>query len=175
MEVLNSVLAWVLGILGGVSFTAIGIFILRSVIISIGKKIAEKITLKKFHDELMEEHKKSVKEISFKQSIEPLVLSNLEKVNEKVDERLTRELKELKTRNDKLVNIIKCFASFFDDSYMVNAEKKQALQEAFEDYKIIEPIQDQEIVVENKEKENHEQNNTEPQNKPEKAKNKTIR
>lgn len=174
-NVWQSVWAWVVGIIGGIGFGTIMTILLKSVLTGIAKKSAEKIALKDLYDKTLEESKKGLKQITFKQSIEPLVISEIEKVNEKVDARLTNELADLKRKNDLMLKALQKFASFFDDSYMVNAEKKEELKQVFEEYNKLEIPQEQEIIIESHEEEKHEQNTIEKENKPEKAKNKAIR
>lgn len=174
-NVWQTVWAWVIGIIGGIGFGTLIAFILKTVLTGIGKKIAEKIALKDLYDKTLEESKKGLKQITFKQSIEPLVVSELEKVNERVDARLTNELADLKHQNALMLKALQKFASFFDDSYMVNAEKKEQLKQVFEEYNKLEIPQEQEIIIESHEEEKHEQTTIEAENKPEKAKNKAIR
>lgn len=175
INVWQSVWAWVVGAIGGVSFSVFMVFLLKTAITGIAKRTAEKLALKDLRDETIEESKKALKQITFKQSIEPLVVSELEKVNEKVDARLTNEVADLKRKNDLILKALQKFASFFDDSYMVNAEKKEELKQVFEEYNKSEIPQEQEIIIESHEEEKHEQKTIEEEKKPEKAKNKAIR
>lgn len=174
-NVWQSVWAWVIGIICGIGAGTLIAFLLKEVLIGIGKRIAEKIALKDLYDKTLEESKKGLKQITFKQSIEPLVNSELEKVNEKVDARLTNELAELKRKNDLMLKALQKFASFFDDSYMVNAEKKEELKQVFEEYNKLEIPQEQEIIIESHEEEKEEQETTEEEKKSQKVKNKAIR
>lgn len=69
--------------------------------------------------------------VSFKQSIQPLVESGLEKINEKSQEYIDKRIVGVEKRQDAIYLMFTRLASYFDDS-SVSEEKKTALHEAIE-------------------------------------------
>lgn len=72
-----------------------------------------------------------IKNIAFKQTIQPLVKSELEKVTEHANEYLTETIAELQECNNRLLDVIAALGAYFDDSLVPEA-KKQAFAAAIE-------------------------------------------
>lgn len=111
-------------------------------------KVESKIGNKAIKDaarEIMQEMMAEIKTVTFKQNIQPIVNSELEKVTEKVDSHLLKETQEQKGLMVKIIKILEKFIAYFDYSIgvpeKVKEEAKQALAEA----------QVENVVVENEE------------------------
>lgn len=93
-----------------------------------------------------------VREITFKHSIEPLVISNLQKSNEYSVAIVKEELGKTQAKYDKLVAIIEKLSNYFDNSIGVPEEKKAELKEAIANAKSNEiceqVIESEQVVVE---------------------------
>lgn len=85
-----------------------------------------------------------IKNLSFKQSIQPIVKSELEKVTEKANDYIKTEIGALQESNDKIVIVLAALGAYFDDS-IVSDTKKQAFYAALESAKA--PVTEQEITV----------------------------
>lgn len=87
-----------------------------------------------------------VKDISFKQSIQPLVESELEKVNERASAYVEKEVTALRKSNEQLLAAVAAMGAFFDDSY-ISEEKKAAFAAAIAAAKVPTAEQDIEVCV----------------------------
>lgn len=152
--------------------SAVGSAIVSGIISGFIKgKIESKIGNKAIKDaakEIMAEMIDQIKTTTFKHSIQPVVNSELEKVNEKADAHLLRATQEQKEFMVKIVKILSKFIAYFDYSIgvpeKVKEEAKEALAEAqieevkpdevFEVQVIEEPKVELVKVVENKSKNN---------------------
>lgn len=114
-------------------------------------------------NELKQEMKKEIKEISFEQNIQPLVESELKKVTEEANTYLKQQLKETQEGYNKLLLCVEKLSAYFDNSIGVSDEAKAELKQAIADAKIpetpsneftakvvVEEEQPKEIVVEKK-------------------------
>ena len=146
MEILNTVWVWVLTILGSISLSSIFLFVVK---LSVGgqvKKLIAKINVKEIADQATEKGVAKVKKISFTHNIQPLVESELKKINESSTEVLKKELKETQEKYDKLINIVDKLACYFDNSIGVADEKKADLKKAIADAKNV-TIEAESVVV----------------------------
>lgn len=153
--------------------SAVGSAIINGILSGFIKgKIESKIGNKAIKDaarEIMQEMIAEIKTQTFTHSIQPIVNSELEKVNEKADIRLRKTIDGLKGQNNKIINILEKFIAYFDYSIgvpeKVKEEAKQALvdaqiedvpveNETFEVQVIDEPKEEPVKVVENKSKNN---------------------
>ncbi len=124
-EFLKSIWLWIIGGFSGVSIIGIAILIFRAAISNVINKLIGKLAFKQFYDEVKQKSIDDLKQISFSQSLEPIAKSELEKINEKADERLNKEFQKLYKQNENILNVIKLFASYFDDSFMISNDKKE--------------------------------------------------
>lgn len=152
--------------------SAVGSAIINGILSGFIKgKIESKIGNKAIKDaarEIMQEMIAEIKTVTFKQNIQPIVNSELEKVTEKVDSHLLKETQEQKGLMHKVIKILEKFIAYFDYSIgvpeKVKEEAKQALAEAqiqdvpvqedFEVQVVEEPKEEPVKVVENKSKNN---------------------
>lgn len=137
--------------------------IIKSAIAKLGKKQDEIFSSKVVAKEVSNEMKDEIKNISFEQTIQPLVESELKKVIEAANEYIKQQLKETQEGYNKLINCLEKLAAYFDDSIGVSDEAKTELKQAIEEAKVpaepvntfetkvvVEEEQPKEIVVENK-------------------------
>lgn len=102
-----------------------------------------------------------IKNISFKQSIEPIAKAELQKITEQANAYIEQAMAETQKRYDKLVKVIESLAAYFDNSIGVSEEAKERLKQAIKEAEI-EPTTDNTIEVE--------EIVVEPKNEPAKAK-----
>ena len=150
-EFLKSIWLWIIGGFSGVSIIGIAILIFRAAISNVINKLIGKLAFKQFYDEVKQKSIDDLKQISFSQSLEPIAKSELEKINEKADERLNKEFQKLYKQNENILNVIKLFASYFDDSFMISNDKKEELKVLIENSKNQKQERIQEIKFETKE------------------------
>lgn len=130
MEILNSIWVWILSILGGVSITTILTFVIRITLTNSFKKTIAKIDVEKIAEKATDKGVAKVKKISFNHNIQPLVESELVKINEKSTEVLKKELADVQKKYDNLIVIMEKLSAYFDNSIGVAEEKKADLKQA---------------------------------------------
>lgn len=147
MDTLNLIWQYVLPIGGGVTVGAVLIAIATILFKGFANKLIAKVNIGKVEDKAVEKGVEKIKEISFKQSIEPLAKSELEKITEQANEYIKDSLEQAHKDNQKMLLILKKFASFFDNSIAITEEKKQELKELI-DEALEDKINAQDIVIE---------------------------
>lgn len=130
MEILNTIWVWILSILGGVSLTTILVFVIKFGVGVQIKKFLAKINVEKIAEQATEKGVAKVKKISFNHNIQPLVESELVKINEKSTEVLKKELADVQKKYDNLIVIMEKLSAYFDNSIGVAEEKKADLKNA---------------------------------------------
>ena len=145
-EFLSEVWVWALGIIGGISITAIITAIICGCLKGAFSKVIAKIDTKKLADRAVDEGIAKVKKIAFTHNIQPLVESGMEKVYENMNQKLTEALAKLYKKQDKMINIMEKFYAYFDNS-MVADETKKALKDAIAEAKD-ERVEIDSVVVE---------------------------
>lgn len=130
MEILNSIWVWILSILGGVSITTILTFVIRITLTNSFKKTIAKIDVEKIAEKATDKGVAKVKKISFTHNIQPIVESELVKINEKSTEVLKKELADVQKKYDNLIVIMEKLSAYFDNSIGVAEEKKVDLKNA---------------------------------------------
>lgn len=89
-----------------------------------------KINVDKIAEQATEKGIDKIKEVSFKQSIQPLVESALVKIDEKAAAQIKEELKQTRDNYEKLVNVLEKLAAYFDGSIGVSEQAKAELHDA---------------------------------------------
>ena len=146
MEIFNEIWIWLVTALGGISMTSIITAVIIGCLKGAFNKIISKINVEKIADDATNKGIEKVKKISFEQSIQPIVESELKKITEAANEYIKTSLVETQKRYDKLIAVLEKFYAYFDDS-MVSETKKQELKQALEEAKT-EPKSAQSVVVE---------------------------
>lgn len=135
MEILNTIWVWIVSILGGVSLTTILVFVIKFGVGAQIRKFLAKINVEKIAEQATEKGVAKVKKISFNHNIQPLVESELVKINEKSTEVLKKELADVQKKYDNLIVIMEKLSAYFDNSIGVAEEKKADLKQAIADAK----------------------------------------
>ena len=139
-ETLKQILIWVGTALSSISLTSVINFISISIRMSRIKKWIEKNnqqeTARQIGNEAAKLAVEQIKEISFKQNIQPIAESELEKVNEKSIAFIEKSLKDTNENYNKLLKVFESFAKYFDNSFGVPDEVKQEFKNALNEAKI---------------------------------------
>lgn len=137
---------WLIGIFGGLGIGSIITAIILGMAKGIGERTIKKMNVEKIAENAVEKGIGKVKTISYEQSIQPVVESELVKINEKSRELVKQELAEVRKDCQNVIAILKALASYFDDSFGVPEHKKQELHTLIEQAEnhVVEP---QKIVV----------------------------
>ena len=130
MEFLNEIWVWIMSAIGGVSLSAIISAIIYGCLKGAFNKTISKINVESIADKATEKGVERVKKVSFTHNIQPLVESELKKVNEHSVEVLKKELADVQAKYDNVIDILDKLACYFDNSIGVAEEKKAELKQA---------------------------------------------
>lgn len=149
MEILNEIWVWIVSALGGVSLAGVISTSIYGCLKGAFIKTISKINVEKIADEATEKGIEKVKNVSFSHSIQPIVESELKKINEYSVEVVQKELAEVKAEYKTLIDIIKKLSAYFDNSIGVSETAKQELKQAIAQAEN-EPIEPTSCVVTDK-------------------------
>ena len=130
MEILNEIWVWIVSALGGVSLAGVISAAIYGCLKGAFSKTISKIDVDKIAKDATNKGIDKVKAVSFSHSIQPLVESELKKINEMSVEVVKKELNEVKAEYRTLINIIKKLSAYFDNSIGVSDTAKQELKQA---------------------------------------------
>ena len=130
MEILNEIWVWIVSALGGVSLAGVISAAIYGCLKGAFSKTISKINVEKIAKDATEKGIDKVKAVSFSHSIQPLVESELKKINEMSVEVVKKELNEVKAEYKTLINIVKKLSAYFDNSIGVSDTAKQELKQA---------------------------------------------
>ena len=130
MEFLNEIWIWIMSAIGGVSLSAIISSIIYGCLKGAFNKTISKINVESIADKATEKGIERVKKVSFTHNIQPLVESELKKVNEHSVEVLKKELADVQAKYDNVIDILDKLACYLDNSIGVAEEKKAELKQA---------------------------------------------
>lgn len=130
MEFLNEIWVWIMSAVGGISLSAIISSIIYGCLKGAFNKTISKINVESIADKATEKGVERVKKVSFTHNIQPLVESELKKINEHSVEVLKKELDDVQTKYDNVIDILDKLACYFDNSIGVADEKKAELKQA---------------------------------------------
>lgn len=147
MEVINEIWVWIATAIGGVSLAGIISTIIYACLRGAFNKTISKINVQKIADQATNKGIEKIKNISFTHSIQPLVESGLKKIDEHSVEVIKKELQDVQTKYDNVIDILGKLACYFDNSIGVAEEKKADLKEAIKKAKN-EPMVAESVVVE---------------------------
>ena len=154
IDIFSQIWVWVASVAGGITFAGIITAILYGCLKGAFSKTISKINVQKIADEATEKGVERVKKVAFTHSIEPLVESELEKINEKSTALIKDELASVQAKYDKLVNVLDKLAAYFDNSIGVSDKAKKELHEAVEGAKekapAVESHVESEVITEDK-------------------------
>lgn len=129
MEI-NEIWVWIVSAFGGVSLAGVISAIIYGCLKGAFSKTISKIDVEKIAKDATNKGIDKVKAVSFSHSIQPLVESELKKINEMSVEVVKKELNEVKAEYRTLINIIKKLSAYFDNSIGVSDTAKQELKQA---------------------------------------------
>lgn len=135
MEFLSQFWVLIASIIGSVSLTTILVFVLKIGVGSQVKRFLSKINVEKIADKATEKGIQRVKKVSFTHSIQPLVESGLERVNEKSNQYIDAAIKRMEDKLDSIILIQEKQAAYFDNSIGVSETAKQELRDAISEAK----------------------------------------
>ena len=130
MEILNEIWVWIVSALGGVSLAGVISAAIYGCLKGAFSKTISKINVEKIAKDATDKGIDKVKAVSFSHSIQPLVESELKKINEMSVEVVKKELNEVKAEYKTLINIVKKLSAYFDNSIGVSDTAKQELKQA---------------------------------------------
>ena len=130
MEFLNELWVWILSAVGGVSLSAVISAVIYGCLKGAFNKTISKINVEQIADKATEKGVERVKKVSFTHNIQPIVESELKKINENSVEVLKKELADVQDKYDNVINILEKLACYFDNSIGVADEKKVELKQA---------------------------------------------
>lgn len=130
MEFLNEIWVWIMSAVGGISLSAIISAIIYGCLKGAFNKTISKINVESIADKATEKGVERVKKVSFTHNIQPLVESELKKINEHSVEVLKKELADVQAKYDNVIDILDKLACYFDNSIGVADEKKAELKQA---------------------------------------------
>lgn len=132
MDQLNHIWQLIAPYFAGVSIGGIISAVIYGVLKGAFNKTISKINVKKIAEEATDKGIERVKTVSFQHSIQPIVESEISKIDEKVAKRFTDELKKVQDNYDKLVTVLVKLSAYFDGSIGVTEQAKAELHEALE-------------------------------------------
>ena len=157
MDVLNTIWSYILPIGGGITVGAVIVAIATVLLRAMTTRALSKLDVDKIEEKAVNRGVERVKAISFKQSIQPLVESELKKVTETANDHTDKKLREVEKRLDTVINILSGLAAYFDNSIGVPEDAKEKLHNTILAAKKADFSEQEFFVVENTaEKENAE-------------------
>ena len=152
MEELTAVWQYIVPIFSGITLAGIVSAVIYACLKGAFSRLINKINVKeiakKATDEGVERSLEKIKDVSFKQSIQPLVESELKKIEEMAKQTSKEELVKVQEQYNKLLDIIEAFAHYFDNSIGVVETAKEDLKTKIADARTAPEIAENEIVVE---------------------------
>lgn len=131
-DIFSQIWVWVASVAGGITIAGVVSAIIYGCLKGAFSRTISKINVQKIADQATEKGIEKVRKVSFTHSIEPLVESELQKINEKSQALIKEELVKTEERYDKLINVMEKLAAYFDNSIGVSESAKQELKEAIE-------------------------------------------
>lgn len=135
MEILDVIWTYVAPIFGGISISGLISFVIYACLKGAFNRTINKINVEKISEQATEKGIEKVKKVSFNHSIQPIVESELKKIDEQVAKQFKAELKKVQENYDKLVNILEKLSAYFDGSIGVSEQAKAELKEAISNAK----------------------------------------
>lgn len=146
MEILNQIWQAIAPYVAGISVSGIISVVIYGCLKSAFNRTINKINVEKIAEKATDKGVEKVKTVSFKHSIQPLVESELAKIDEKVAKQFKEELKKVQDNYNKLVAVLEKLSAYFDGSIGVSEQAKAELKQALADAKN-EPTIAESVVV----------------------------
>lgn len=130
--IFNTVWGWIIASVGGVSLAGILTAILWAVLKGSFNRAIAKANLEKTQADAAEiaaeKAVAKIKNVSYKQSLQPVVESQLKKVTEEAQEMVKKELEEVNYQYTRLLAVLEALSKYFDNSIGVSDEAKENLK-----------------------------------------------
>jgi len=156
--IFNTVWGWIIASVGGVSLAGILTAILWAVLKGSFNRAIAKANLEKTQADAAEiaaeKAVAKIKNVSYKQSLQPVVESQLKKVTEEAQEMVKKELEEVNYQYTRLLAVLEALSKYFDNSIGVSDEAKENLKIAIasaKEMKVDERVEEEIKVEEFKE------------------------
>ena len=150
MEFLNNIWHVLAPYLAGISMGGIFTAVVYGCLKGAFAKTINKINIDKIVENATEKSVEKIKDVSFKHSIQPLVNSELEKINEKANEYINLEISKVDSRYINIVEILSKLASYFDNSAFISNDTKNELKNAIDhaknEFKYAESVVESDII-----------------------------
>lgn len=159
--IFQTVEGWIIASVGGVSFAGILAAVIYGCLKGAFSKTIAKAGLEKTQEEAAEKAAEKavgkVKKLSFEQSLQPIVETQLKKITLEAQDLVKKELEEVKDKYTKLLAVLEALSKYFDNSIGVSDTAKAELKDAIEEAKtetpeniVVEEIKVEEVVEEEK-------------------------
>lgn len=139
-------------VIGGcATIGALIIFIGGIILKALLSKAIAKLNLTKIAEDTVKNGTETLKQVSFKQTIQPIAECELVKIREEAVKMAKSFVTETNLKVDKLTQILIALCSYFDNSIGVSEEKKAEMHELIEEAKkeIENPVSESELKLEN--------------------------
>ena len=146
METLNAIWQAIYPYVAGVSVTGILSAVIYGCLKGAFSKTISKVNVEKICEDATSKGIDKVKEVSFKQSIQPLCESELKKITEQANDYMKAYLDEMNKKYDQLIEIIEKLSAYFDNSIGVSDTAKEDLKDCINKAKIAPTTVETEVV-----------------------------
>lgn len=146
METLNAIWQAIYPYVAGVSVTGILSAVIYGCLKGAFSKTISKVNVEKICEDATSKGIDKVKEVSFKQSIQPLCESELKKITEQANDYMKSYLDEMNKKYDQLIEIIEKLSAYFDNSIGVSDTAKEDLKDSINKAKIALTTVETEVV-----------------------------
>lgn len=146
METLNAIWQAIYPYVAGVSVTGILSAVIYGCLNGAFSKTISKVNVEKICEDATSKGIDRVKEVSFKQSIQPLCESELKKITEQANDYMKSYLDEMNKKYDQLIEIIEKLSAYFDNSIGVSDTAKEDLKDSINKAKIAPTTVETEVV-----------------------------
>lgn len=133
---INNLWAQIAPYLGGITLGGVISCIFYAILRSAFDKTINRIDVKKISDTATEKGVEKIKDVTFTHSIQPIVESRLQEIDERTAKMYRQKLSEVQKTYMQLIEIMDKFSAYFNNSIGVAEEDKKALREAIEKAKI---------------------------------------
>lgn len=147
METLNQVWQTIAPWIGGTSIGAFIAAVVGFVLKASFNKALNKIDVASVAKTASDKAVERIKDVSFSHSIEPIVISELQKVEENAAKTFAHELSAVNAKYERVIDILTALAAYFDNSVGVSEEAKNALRDAL-NKAVVTPTTVESVVVE---------------------------
>lgn len=133
MEFLNEIWIWIMSAIGGVSLSAIISAIIYGCLKGAFNRTINKINVEKIAEKATDKGIEKVKTYTFKHSIQPIVESELAKIDERIAKQFKDELAKVQDNYNNIIKVLEKLSAYFDGSIGVSEQAKAELKQALSD------------------------------------------